>query len=629
MTKAGSRRLVVKFGRTARRRLRDARRARVTLRFAVTDPSGNAPLPPLHHPPPLRDPRPQAARPVRPGRALPSRARRSDQPLSESEFLAVDTETNGLNGDLCEMTEVGAVLVGGGELHETWESLTQTERPLQRGIQRFTGITQAMVDSAPPPAEVLPELAELIQGRVLVAHNARFDDRVLRGAFERQGIEWPDPPVVCTVALARRFAPLVRRRGLASLADALGIEVDEVHRALPDALTCARVFCALFPKLCANAPTVGDALDLLAPRRGSRRREEEAEVRRSAARGPARPVKAARRPGRLHFSRRRGGRCTWASRVRCGRGRARRLCARGLDREAEIVDFRPTNSELGALVLENRLIKQWQPHGNRKFERTDATSTCAAAWSRPTRCWRWAAADGGPRGDGRAAKGRKAAGELADQLTSLFRLRHCGKALPRRDSPSAYGQMGRCLSPCWAMSIPTPTRPGRQGAGAVLGPDPTQPPAAEPRRGADARGLGGRALRRAATLRRRAQRWRASSAGWTASCGPCTRHPRWCSPAPRQGTLGRVLAGRRRVADWARCRGRANWPRAPRRHWHAASHAGRRHCRWTRWTEVRMVSSWLADHSARGCRSPRSPTEPSWPPSPRSCVRACSLATQW
>ena len=79
-----------------------------------------------------------------------------DQPLAESEFLAVDTETNGLNGDLCEMTEVGAVLVGGGELHETWESLTQTERPLQRGIQRFTGITQAMVDTAPPPAEVLP-----------------------------------------------------------------------------------------------------------------------------------------------------------------------------------------------------------------------------------------------------------------------------------------------------------------------------------------------------------------------------------------------------------------------------------------------------------------------------------------
>src|SRR5436190_10777279 len=114
-----------------------------------------------------------------------------------------------------------------------------------------------MVDAAPGPAEVLARLAELLEGRVLVAHNAPFDRRVLRQAFERCGLDWPDPPTLCTVALARRFAPLARRRGLASLAAALGIEVDEVHRALPDALTCARVFCALFPRLRAHAPTVG------------------------------------------------------------------------------------------------------------------------------------------------------------------------------------------------------------------------------------------------------------------------------------------------------------------------------------------------------------------------------------
>ena len=48
------------------------------------------------------------------------------------------------------------MLVGGGELHEEWSSLVRVERPLSRGIQRFTGITQAMVDDAPPPEEVLP-----------------------------------------------------------------------------------------------------------------------------------------------------------------------------------------------------------------------------------------------------------------------------------------------------------------------------------------------------------------------------------------------------------------------------------------------------------------------------------------
>ena len=203
----------------------------------------------------------------------------ADFPLLTAEFLAVDTETNGLARDACELTEVGAVLVGGGELHDRWGSLVGVEQPLSRGIQRFTGISQAMVDQAPPPGRVLPELAQRMRGRVLVAHNAGFDTRVLRQAFDRAALEWPDPPVLCTVALARRLAPLQRRRGLAALADALGVEVAAVHRALPDAETCARVFCALFPKLCAHAGTIGEALAVLRPKRAAKPRKREIERR--------------------------------------------------------------------------------------------------------------------------------------------------------------------------------------------------------------------------------------------------------------------------------------------------------------------------------------------------------------
>src|SRR3954449_12198327 len=117
-----------------------------------------------------------------------------DQPVATTEFLVVDTETNGLAGDACELTEVGAVLVGGGELHERWETLLTVRTPLSRGIQRFTGITQAMVDEAPPAEAQLPELAAQLRGRVLVAHSASFDRRVLRQAFERAGIGWAGAP---------------------------------------------------------------------------------------------------------------------------------------------------------------------------------------------------------------------------------------------------------------------------------------------------------------------------------------------------------------------------------------------------------------------------------------------------
>src|SRR6476659_7735517 len=128
-------------------------------------------------------------------------------PLATAEFLVVDTETNGLGGERCELTEIGAVLVGGGELHDRWETLVAAPTPLSRGIQRFTGITQAMVDQAPRADDVLPELARLMHGRALVAHSAGFDRRVLRQAFERAGIDWPAPPVLCTVARASAASP--------------------------------------------------------------------------------------------------------------------------------------------------------------------------------------------------------------------------------------------------------------------------------------------------------------------------------------------------------------------------------------------------------------------------------------
>src|SRR5256885_17268557 len=85
-------------------------------------------------------------------------------PIATAEFVALDVETNGRAGVLCEMTEVGAVLVGGGELHESFESLVRVERPLSRGIERFTGITQAMVDRAPPPRRCCRALPSCSRG---------------------------------------------------------------------------------------------------------------------------------------------------------------------------------------------------------------------------------------------------------------------------------------------------------------------------------------------------------------------------------------------------------------------------------------------------------------------------------
>jgi DNA polymerase III subunit epsilon len=377
-------------------------------------------------------------------------------PLATAEFLVVDTETNGLGGERCELTEVGAVLVGGGELHDRWDSLVAARSPLSRGIQRFTGISQAMVDQAPPAEDVLPALAQRMSGRVLVAHSASFDRRVLRQAFERAGVEWPSPPVLCTVALARRFAPLVRQRKLGALAGSLGVEVDVQHRALPDAETCARVFCALFARLCAHASTIEEALAATRPARPRRPR--------AGATDGGRSLRGARKrlpdfsglpdePG-VYIFRNASGQPLYVGKSVTLRTRARAHFAPSSAStdwamQAEVVDHRATRSELGALLLERRLIRELRPPGNVRIKhedryvyvrcRFDIAFPILEVSAQPAAGH---AVNIGP------LRGRHLAAELVEQLNSLFGLRHCGRKLPRREHPSAYGQMGRCLSPC-------------------------------------------------------------------------------------------------------------------------------------------------------------------------------------
>jgi DNA polymerase-3 subunit epsilon len=374
-----------------------------------------------------------------------------DAPLAHTEFLVVDTETNGKAGDACELTEVGAVLVGGGELHDRWESLVGVRAPLSRGIQRFTGITQAMVDEAPAADLVLPDLADQLRGRVLVGHNISFDRRVLRQAFARSDLEWTDPPALCTVALARRFAPLARQRKLAALAGSLGIDVEVSHRALADAETTARVFCALFPRLCANATTVREALAVLRPARRRAAPKPDLGRRRLLERPEFADLPDT--PG-VYIFRNAEGQVLYVGKSVNLRSRARSHFAPSAPTgdwtaQASIVDHRPTRSELGALLLESRLIKTLRPPGNKKLKKVDPYVYLRCRFDVPFPVLEIApepasghAVNIGP------LRGRATAVELKEQLDSLFGLRHCGRKLPRREHPSVYGQMGRCLSPC-------------------------------------------------------------------------------------------------------------------------------------------------------------------------------------
>ncbi len=177
--------------------------------------------------------------------------------LREITFVVVDLETTGgraktgPDGQHDAITEIGAVKVRGGEVVGEFATLVDPGRTIPPQIVELTGITTAMVRDAPAIGAVLPMFLEFARGAVLVAHNAGFDVGFLRAAAQRADIAWPNPPVLCTVRLARRVlsreeAPSVR---LSTLARLLGSATEPTHRALDDARATVDVLHALIERV--------------------------------------------------------------------------------------------------------------------------------------------------------------------------------------------------------------------------------------------------------------------------------------------------------------------------------------------------------------------------------------------
>lgn len=162
--------------------------------------------------------------------------------LAEEEWVVVDVETTGstpARGD--RVTEVAAVRVAGGEIRDVFSTLVNPCRPIPAMISSLTGITNAMVASAPRFGEIVPQLTDALCGRVFVAHNAPFDWRFLSAELQlARGIELSGRQL-CTVRLARKLLPQIPSRALGALADYFDLDIAARHRAKDDAVATAKV----------------------------------------------------------------------------------------------------------------------------------------------------------------------------------------------------------------------------------------------------------------------------------------------------------------------------------------------------------------------------------------------------
>lgn len=156
------------------------------------------------------------------------------------EFAVVDIETTGSTPQSAGITEIAIVIHNGVEVTGKYVTLINPRQKIPPFIVDMTGISDAMVANAPLFEEVAPQIFNLLNGRIFVAHNVSFDYSFVHYLLGKCGFQW-SAPKLCTIKLSRRVFPGLEKYGLGSLTRDLGIRIEGRHRAWGDAAATAQV----------------------------------------------------------------------------------------------------------------------------------------------------------------------------------------------------------------------------------------------------------------------------------------------------------------------------------------------------------------------------------------------------
>ena len=156
-------------------------------------------------------------------------------------YVVFDIETTGFSAIKDKIIEIGAVKVVNGKIVDKFSTFVNPERPIPFEITKLTSITDDMVMEYPNIEVILPQFLEFAKDAVLVAHNASFDVGFIEQNCRYQDIE-PKFISVDTVALARVLLPTLSKYKLNIVAKALGISLENHHRAVDDAGATAEIF---------------------------------------------------------------------------------------------------------------------------------------------------------------------------------------------------------------------------------------------------------------------------------------------------------------------------------------------------------------------------------------------------
>ncbi len=393
----------------------------------------------------------------------------AEVPLDHMEYIVVDCETTGLNPHTNRIIEIAALRCRGPLVVERFETLIDPQHAIPRMIWQLTGISTEMVKDAPLAAAAMAEFLRFAGGCLLVGHNVRFDLGFLGAEAHRHHGTRLGNPSICTIRLAARLLPHLRRPNLDNLARALDLRTEERHRAMGDARVTQLAFWRLVERARERGVTTqGGLLALAGPTAGSThavgghgtgRLLLDPALRRGLPERPGVYLMKDERGTIIYVGKAKNLKQRIASYYSQPLGYKRKMD--GLLESVRALETIVVGSELEALILESRRIKEHLPQFNVQqrhyrhypFIKVDVTSPFPRVFAT-----REVLADAaryfGP------FRSKQAVDTVVDLVHRLFPIRSCTRLIAAdgrhrgRTSACLRFHVGRCLGPCMGAVTP-------------------------------------------------------------------------------------------------------------------------------------------------------------------------------
>lgn len=279
-------------------------------------------------------------------------------------IACIDVETTGTSPQHDRITEIGVVEIDPDGSVREWSTLLNPETRIPPFIEKLTGISNAMVADAPHFVEIADELQQRLAGRIFVAHNVRFDHAFIKNEFKRIERDFRTD-TLCTVRLSRRLYPQYFKHNLDSLIQRLGLTMDDRHRALADARVLAAFLRRLPQEL--EAETINAAIRHVMAKPALPTHLPENLID-DIPDGPGVYLLFGDNDMPLYIGKSTRLRMRVLSHFSDDHRNTKEL---RIAQQTKRVEWRETAGELGALLLEARLVKEMQPLHNQRLRREE------------------------------------------------------------------------------------------------------------------------------------------------------------------------------------------------------------------------------------------------------------------